>query len=209
MTDRRQRRRAINVLDPAFYVDPWDAYRWLRDEAPVFWDPVQKLWAISRYDDVIAVEKRRRALLVVLRLAPAPRPARRPVDDQPGRSRRTSSSATSCRAGSRPGRCAATRTHVRGVVTEILDDVAPLGECEAIEAIASRLPAIMIGDLLGYPPRAVGAGAALVGADHAARRARPRPTARRTSPHPGLGPVIQDFFEVTIPIVEERRAEPP
>ena len=47
----------VNVLDPAFYVDPWDAYRWLRDEAPVFWDPVQRLWAISRYDDVLAVER--------------------------------------------------------------------------------------------------------------------------------------------------------
>ena len=42
--------------------------------------------------------------------------------------------------------------HVRAVVTEILDAVVPLGECEAIEAIASRLPAMMIGELLGYPP---------------------------------------------------------
>ena len=25
----------INVLDPEFYVDPWQAYRWLRDEAPL------------------------------------------------------------------------------------------------------------------------------------------------------------------------------
>ena len=57
----------VNVLDPEFYVDPWDGYRWLRDEAPVFWDPVQKLWAISRYDDVLAVEKDGAALLVVLR----------------------------------------------------------------------------------------------------------------------------------------------
>ncbi len=47
----------INVLDPEFYVDPWQAYRWLRDEAPVYWDPVQKLWVISRYDDVLDVEK--------------------------------------------------------------------------------------------------------------------------------------------------------
>lgn len=47
----------INVLDPAFYVDPWDAFRWLREEAPVYWDPIQKLWAISRYDDIMAVER--------------------------------------------------------------------------------------------------------------------------------------------------------
>ena len=42
----------INVLDPEFYVDPWQAYRWLRDEAPVYWDPVQKLWVISDTLDV-------------------------------------------------------------------------------------------------------------------------------------------------------------
>ena len=49
--------RVINVLDPRFYVDPWEAYRWLRDQAPVYWDPVQKLWAISRYDDVRDIGK--------------------------------------------------------------------------------------------------------------------------------------------------------
>jgi len=45
----------VNVLDPDFYVDPWDAYRWLRDEAPCFWDPVQHLWVVTRYDDVMTV----------------------------------------------------------------------------------------------------------------------------------------------------------
>jgi cytochrome P450 family 142 subfamily A polypeptide 1 len=49
----------------------------------------------------------------------------------------------------------AVRSHedrVRRTVTQILDEVEPLGECEAIEAIASRLPAMVIGDLLGYAP---------------------------------------------------------
>jgi cytochrome P450 family 142 subfamily A polypeptide 1 len=47
----------VNLLDPDFYVDPWAAYSWLREESPVHWDPVQKLWGISRYSDVIQVEK--------------------------------------------------------------------------------------------------------------------------------------------------------
>ena len=46
----------VNLLDPEFYVDPFDAYRWLRDESPVHWDPVQQLWGISRHADVMAVE---------------------------------------------------------------------------------------------------------------------------------------------------------
>jgi cholest-4-en-3-one 26-monooxygenase len=95
---------------------------------------------------------------------------------------------------------------VREVVTEILDGVVPLGECEAIAAVASTLPAIMIGDLLGYP-----------------RAVETRPVwseqvmllAGQTSPdgpphviHPGIMPVVQEFIEVTTGVIEERRAEP-
>ena len=41
---------------------------------------------------------------------------------------------------------------VREVATSIVDAIAPLGSCDAVEAIASRLPAIMIGRRLGYAP---------------------------------------------------------
>ena len=47
----------VNLLDPAFYIEPGDAYRWLRDNAPAYWDPVQRLWGISRYQDVVDVER--------------------------------------------------------------------------------------------------------------------------------------------------------
>ncbi|MCK9895977.1 hypothetical protein [Frankia sp. AgB32] len=47
----------INVLDPAFYVDPRESYRWPGENAPAFWDPVQKLCALSRFEDVTAAEK--------------------------------------------------------------------------------------------------------------------------------------------------------
>ena len=140
----------INVLDPEFYVDPWQAYRWLRDEAPLYWDPVQKLWVISRYDDVLEVEK------AAGRYCSSE--GSRPLVDQRGdmsminmdepghqEQRRLVSGWFTPRAmGDR-------ESHVRGIVTAILDAVAPLGQCEAIEAIASQLPAIVISDLLGYP----------------------------------------------------------
>jgi cholest-4-en-3-one 26-monooxygenase len=73
----------VNVLDPGFYIDPWEAYTWLRDEAPVFWDPAQKLWVISRYDDVVAVERDGHRYSSFMGSRP-PRSARRSVDDQPG-----------------------------------------------------------------------------------------------------------------------------
>src|SRR5690349_17318632 len=140
----------INVLDPEFYVDPWDAYRWLREEAPAFWDPIQKLWVISRYDDVVAIEKdgARYSSFYGSRPHIDQRPDRSMInmDDPEHQAQRN--------LLARRFTPRAVRTHeehVREVVTEVLDAVVPVGECEAIEAIASRLPAIMIGDLLGYP----------------------------------------------------------
>jgi cytochrome P450 family 142 subfamily A polypeptide 1 len=141
----------INLLDPAFYVDPWDSYRWLRDHSPVHWDPVQRLWGISRYEDVMAVEKdtgtyssfqgsrprldqmadrsminlddpehQRQRKLVVRRFTP------RAIRDHEG--------------------------EVRRLVDLIIDEATADGHgaLEAVEAIASRLPAMEIADLLGY-----------------------------------------------------------
>lgn len=140
----------VNVLDPEFYVDPWAAYRWLRDEEPVFWDPVQRIWAVSRHDDVIAVEKDHGRYSSF----PGSRPhLDQSADhsminlDEPEHQRQRNLVA-------RRFTPRAVRSHedrVRERVTAILDAVEPLGECEAIEAIASRLPAMMICDFLGYP----------------------------------------------------------
>src|SRR6187399_2830772 len=47
----------IDVNDPRFYDDPWDAYRWLRDHSPVHWDAANDLWVVSRHEDVSLVSR--------------------------------------------------------------------------------------------------------------------------------------------------------
>jgi cholest-4-en-3-one 26-monooxygenase len=198
--------RTINVLDPLFYVDPWESYSWLRDEAPVYWDPVQKLWAVSRYDDVMAVEKNSTQYSSFY--------GSRPHSDQRGDRSMINMDDPAHQAQRKlvaprfsPRSVRSHEDHVRGVVTEILDDVAPAGECEAIEAIASRLPAMIIGDLLGY-----------------SREQWPQVRhwseqtmhlSGQTSPdgpphviHPGMVPVIQEYVRVTTGVIEDRRSEP-
>ena len=140
----------INVLDPQFYVDPWEAYRWLQDEAPVFWDPVQQLWAISRYDDIRSVEKdgERFSSFDGSRPHIDQRSDESMINmDDPAH--QTQRSLVLRRFT--PRAISGHEERVRDIVTGILDDVASHGECEAIEAIASRLPAMMIGELMGYP----------------------------------------------------------
>jgi cytochrome P450 len=39
---------------PEFVEDPLPAYRWLRDEAPVFHVESEDIWILSRYDDIVA-----------------------------------------------------------------------------------------------------------------------------------------------------------
>jgi cytochrome P450 family 142 subfamily A polypeptide 1 len=97
--------------------------------------------------------------------------------------------------------------HVRQIVTEILDLVTPRGECEAIEAIASRLPAIVIGDLLGYP-RKLWERVRHWSEQVMLLAGQTSPEGPPHVPHPGLGPVMQEFAEVTSSIIRARRAEP-
>ena len=196
----------INVLDPEFYVDPWQAYRWLRDEAPLYWDPVQKLWVVSRYDDVLDVEK------AAGRYSSSD--GSRPLVDQredmsminmddPGHQeqRRLVSGWFTPRA--MRGR----ESHVRDIVTAILDAVAPLGQCEAIEAIASRLPAIVISDLLGYP-RELWERVRYWSEQTMMLSGQTSPQGPPHVIDPGIPPVIQEFAATTVELIQARRAEP-
>ena len=196
----------INVLDPEFYVDPWDRYRWLRDEAPVWWDPLQKLWVISRYDDVVAIERDGATYSSFRGSRPHldQRADRSMINmDEPAHQNQRNLVARRFT----PNAVRSHEDHVRQIVTEILDDVTPTGECEAIEAIASRLPAMMIGDILGYPPELW-------------ERVRHWSEqlmllSGQTSPdgpphvtHPDIMPVIKEFMEMTAEVISARRNEP-
>jgi cytochrome P450 family 142 subfamily A polypeptide 1 len=196
----------INLLDPEFYVDPWPGYRWLRDEAPVFWDPIQKLWGISRYDDVMLVEREGERYSSFNGSRPhVDLKADRSMINLDDPEHQTQRNLVARRFTPRAVRDH--EDHVRRIVTEILDAVTPLGECETVEAIASRLPAMMIGELLGYPPEMW-------------ERVRHWSEqimllAGQTSPggpphvtHPGIGPVIGEFIEITAAIIEDRRTNP-
>lgn len=50
----------MTVFDPysrSFFEDPWETYRWMRDEAPVYHHPGLGFYAVSRYDDCVEVHR--------------------------------------------------------------------------------------------------------------------------------------------------------
>jgi len=205
MTDL-EARPTINVLDPEFYVDPWSSYRWLRDEAPVFWDPMQRIWVISRYDDILTVERdgARYSSFQGSRphLDQSSDESMINRDDPDHQAQRNLVS-----RGFTPRAVRNHEDHIRQIVTEILDSVVPLGECEAIEAIASRLPAMVICELLGYPPEM------WERVRHWSEQVMM--LAGQTSPSgpphvtpPEIIPVMEDWAEVTVALIEQRRGDP-
>jgi cytochrome P450 family 142 subfamily A polypeptide 1 len=50
--------RKIDLLDHALYEgDPQPTYAWLRQNEPVYWDETNRLWAISRHADIVAISR--------------------------------------------------------------------------------------------------------------------------------------------------------
>lgn len=47
----------FDPLSADFFDDPYDTYRWLRDEAPCYFSERYGFWALSRYDDVIKASR--------------------------------------------------------------------------------------------------------------------------------------------------------
>jgi cholest-4-en-3-one 26-monooxygenase len=143
----------VNLLDPDFYVDPWEAYAWLRDESPVHWDPVQKIWGVSRYSDVLSVEK-------AANLYSSAKGSRPHIDQSADRSMINLDDPAhqdQRKLVVRRFTPRGVRSHedrVRAVAAALVEQATSDGgqDIEVIEEVASRLPAMVIGELLGYEP---------------------------------------------------------
>jgi cytochrome P450 family 142 subfamily A polypeptide 1 len=144
----------IDLLDGGFYVrDPYPVYAWLREHEPVYWDPVNELWGVSRYDDVVEIEKQKHLFINSDQTKGGYRP-NIPADpaiiglDDPLHSQRRNLVARrfTPRAVSR------WEDHVRGTVRDLLDAALDHGgTVEVVSELAAPLPAEMIGLLLGFP----------------------------------------------------------
>ena len=65
-------RPEINLLDGEFYVNsPYETFAWMRANEPIFWDATNKLWGISRYDDIVAIERDKKRFISNIRENPS------------------------------------------------------------------------------------------------------------------------------------------
>jgi cytochrome P450 family 142 subfamily A polypeptide 1 len=143
----------LDLLDGEFYANgPYETYAWMREHAPVWWDPANELWGVFRYDDVVEIERRKDVFISSDKVKGGYRP-NIPADgaiiglDDPLHHRRRSLVAR------RFTREAVTHWEddVRAKVTSLLDRVERAGgQAEIVGDLAAPLPAMVIGKLLGF-----------------------------------------------------------
>jgi cytochrome P450 len=136
----------------AIFDDPYPVYRRLRDEAPVYRDPEDRWWVLSRFDDVAGAL--RDWPTYSSKLGPAPE---NPDDDgrkysvismDPPRHDRIRGV---LKGFFTPKAVAAMEDALRAVVDHHLGRLRPGTTVDAMEAFAFSIPTDVIGDLLGVP----------------------------------------------------------
>ena len=142
--------RDFDLLDGRWYASqPFADWAWMREHTPAYWDAKNEVWALTRYDDVLAVEKDPGTFSS--HRAPRPHGDHLPMMismDAPEHSRRRKLVSR----GFTPRRVREHEPTIRRICTEIIDRVAPKGECDFVWDIAAPLPLLLIADMLGFPP---------------------------------------------------------
>ena len=144
--------RPLDILDGAFYVnDPYSRYAWLREHSPCHWDDINELWVVTRYDDIVEIEKDKQLFISSGQERGGYRP-NIPADqsmigtDDPLHQARRSLVARRFT----PRAVQRWRGHVVETVDGLLDPVIERGRAEIVDELAAPLPAKMIGRLLGF-----------------------------------------------------------
>ncbi|MCW2914470.1 MAG: Cytochrome [Actinomycetia bacterium] len=144
----------LPLTDPAFHAaDPFDTYRRLRDESPVYWCATGGFYALTRHEDVLTVSRDpatyRSGEGIAMRGGEMEVPGGVTLisTDPP----KHASQRRLINRSFTKGAIAKLEPHVRDIVREALDD-APVGEpFDFVETVAARVPVIVIAELLGVP----------------------------------------------------------
>ena len=143
-------RPAIDFMSGQFFgEDPYQAFAWMREHAPVCYDEVNDLWALARYDDVKAAGTDTATFSSAGGVRPKFPAIPMMIDfDAPEHVRRR----RLVSAGFTPRRVRELEDHVRAVCDNVIDQVCEAGSCDFVRDLAAPLPLNMIGDLLGVAP---------------------------------------------------------
>jgi cytochrome P450 len=199
----------IDLLSPASFAagQPHDQFRWLRENRPVHWHEEPGgpgFWAVTRYDDVWAVDRDFQAYSsepTIMITDPAAESAAfgpykmmlmmDPPDHTAFR-KLIRSEFTLPAARLREAR-------IKALARQIVDAVIDKGECDFVEQVAGEMPSFVIAELMGLPLDDGRELYKLTEAIHTAPEALP----------PGAGAqAVMKMFEYGSRVIAEKRAKP-
>jgi cytochrome P450 len=130
--------------------NPFPAYRWMRDEAPVYHNPEIGFYALSRFDDVLQAHLD--AATFVSKYGPSIEKFDTKIDalvatDDPEHQwqRKLVSRVFTPRA------IADLEPRIRGIAAEVLDGARDRGEIDIVPEYSAHLPMMVIAEMLGVP----------------------------------------------------------
>jgi cytochrome P450 family 142 subfamily A polypeptide 1 len=136
-----------NLTDARLYAgDPYPTYRWLRENAPIYWDNTSRLWVLSRHEDVVAVSKTPEVFSAAQGvLADSDAMVSIVCMDDPRHQRLRKL----VNRGFTPRMVGLLESKVRALTTKILDGIAAKGGCDLVRDVAVPLPLYIIAEMLG------------------------------------------------------------
>lgn len=146
---------AIHLTDGRFYAaDPHPHFTWMREHAPVYFDPKANCWGIALYEDVMRVAKDPETFCNREGMRPdsPPIPSMINMDDPAHKRRRNL-----VNKGFTPRRIAEHEAKVRAICVELIESARARRRFDFVGDVAAHLPMIMIGDMLGVAPEDRGA----------------------------------------------------
>ena len=140
----------IGLADGDFYGgDPFPAFKWMRDNAPAYFDESSGVWGITRYSDVKALSRDSATWSNAGGIRPDTGALPMMIDmDDPEHVRRRKL----VNAGFTPKKVKESEPQIARICDLIIDSICEKGECDFVRDIAAPLPMILIGDMLGVAP---------------------------------------------------------
>ncbi|MBW2271075.1 MAG: cytochrome P450 [Deltaproteobacteria bacterium] len=198
----------FNPYDPELHRDPYPTYKYLRDEAPVYYNSELNFWALSRYEDVtralrdpdlfisgkginVGMGDDNSALNEAVSMLIM-------MDGEPHKQLRKVLSGAFA-----PRKVAALEPMVRGITDELLDELCEKDAPDFVLDFSNPLPTIVIADLLGIPRKD---RVQFKTWSNAITQFEPE-TARGIHPGEGAGPAME-VVQYLANMLEERRKNP-
>ncbi len=131
--------------------DTWDdtmgeRMRWLRENDPVHWSEVNKLWVVSKFADVTYVSKNHKMFCSRHGVRPGDSTKLGLIDDDEPRHTHLRGLINK---GFTPRMVRALETPFHQIVTETIDKVAGKGACDFVTDIAVPIPLLLIAEMIG------------------------------------------------------------